>query len=327
MRTWTAFGCNRRTTFGVEGAMTIFGRTMAVIVCSVPVIHGAPAPKFDVASIKLCSQSDNGPVVPGGRSGGGNYATTPGRLHVHCMSVDALVKLAYTVNDPLINANGLADMRPVRGGPAWTHSDFYTIEAETGDTVANGPTTTGSPARKLMTGPLLQSLLEDRFQLKTHREAEEVAMYALTVSKGGLKLKPMEQGCTPPDFTKHLSLSDLALPKPPCNTTMGGRNGPNRVNDLVGTLRWLAQALSGSMDRHIVDKTGVTDVFRIHLEYLPDENTPRFLNAAPAVEPAGDIPPSPSIFTALEQMGLKLVPDKGPQGYILIDRVERPSGN
>lgn len=303
-------------------------RITATMLCSALVIYSAPAAKFDVAAIRLCSPSDNSPVIPGGRSGGGNYATSPGKLHVHCMSLDSLVKLAYTVNDPLINSNGLADIRPVRGGPAWTHSDFYTIEAETDDAVANGPVTSGSPARKLMYGPMLQALLEDRFQLVTHREAEEVPMYALTVAKGGLKLKPMEQGCTPPDLTKHLSLADLALPKPPCNTSMGDRNGPNRVNDLVGTLRWLAQALSSSMDRHIIDKTGVTDVFRIHLEYMPDENTPqRFPNGAAAAEPASDIRPGPSIFTALEQMGLKLVPDKGPHGYIVIDRVERPSEN
>lgn len=308
--------------------MTIRWQSMALIVCGIQVIHGALVPKFDVASIKLCSPSDNGPTVPGGRSGGGNYGTSPGRLHIHCMSVDALVKLAYTVNDPLINVNGLAYVRPVRGGPAWTHSDFYTIEAETDDAVANGPTETVSPAKKLMTGPMLQALLEDRFQLKTHRAAEEVPMYALTVAKSSLKLKPMEQGCTPPDFTKHLSLSDLALPKPPCNTNMGDRKGPNHVNDVVGTLRWFAQSLSSSMDRHVIDKTGVTELFRIHLEYLPDENTPqRFLNGAAAAEPASDIPPGPSIFTALEQIGLKLVPDKGPQEYLVIDQVERPSGN
>lgn len=311
-----------------QTSVTIFLRTMAVMLCGIPVIHGAP-PKFDVASIRLCGPSDNGPVVPGGRSGAGNYSTSPGRLHVHCLSVSALVKLAYTVSDPLINSNGgMADAQPVRGGPAWTHSEFYTIEAETEDTAANGPTVGGSLARKLMEGPMLQGLLEDRFQLKTHREAEEVPMYALTVAKGGLKLKPMEQGCTPPDLTKRLSFSDLALPKPPCNTSMGGRHGLNRTEDVVGSLHWLARGLSSTVDRHVIDKTGVTDVFRIHLEYLPDENTPqRFLNDAPAAEPASDIPPGPSIFTALEQVGLKLVPDKGPQGYIVIDRVERPTEN
>src|ERR1700679_147610 len=182
--------------------MTIFRRTMAAMLCSLPVIHGAPAQKFDVASIKLCSPSDNGPVVPGGRSGGANFGTSPGRLHIHCMSVDGLVSLAYTVNDPLTNSNGGTDSHPVRGGPAWAPSDFYPIEAETDDAVANGPTPTASPASNLMRGPMLQALLEDRFQLKTHREAEEVPMYALTVAKGGLRLKPMEQGCTPPDLTK-----------------------------------------------------------------------------------------------------------------------------
>lgn len=307
--------------------MTIFGRTIAAIVCIVPVIYGAPAPKFDVASVKQCSSSDSGPAVPGGRSGG-NYSLSPGRLHVHCMTVDTLVKLAYTVNDPLVNSNGIADTQPVRGGPSWAHSDRYTIEAETEDAVAKGTTTGPSAAKKLMTGPMLQALLEDRFQLKTRRETEEVPMYALTVAKGGLKLKPMEQGCTPPDFTKPVSFADLAAPKPPCNTTMGGSHGPNRTDEVVGSLRWLAQAISSRMDRHVIDKTGVTDVFRIHLEYLPDENTPeRFQSGAPAADAASDIPPGPSIFTALEQMGLKLVPDKGPHGYIVIDRVERPKEN
>lgn len=75
------------------------------------------------------------------------------------------------------------------------------------------------------------------------------------------------------------------------------------------------------MDRHVIDKTGVTDAFRIHLEYLPDEL------GAPVADSASDIPPGPSIFTALGKMGLKLVPDKGQQGYIVIDHVERPSEN
>ncbi len=77
-----------------------------------------------------------------------------------------------------------------------------------------------------MTGPMLQALLEDTFPLKTHRESEEVPMGALKVAEDGLKLKPMDQGCKPHDFKNHLSLSDLALPIPPCNTQMENRNGP-----------------------------------------------------------------------------------------------------
>jgi uncharacterized protein (TIGR03435 family) len=51
---------------------------------------------------------------------------------------------------------------------------------------------------------------------------------------------------------------------------------------------------------------------------------------APAALPpdaSADVPPGPSIFTVLErQLGLKLDPMQGPQGFFVVDHVERPSG-
>ena len=35
----------------------------------------------------------------------------------------------------------------------------------------------------------------------------------------------------------------------------------------------------------------------------------------------------PSLFTAMQQIGLKLVPAKGPARFVVIDGVEKPSGN
>jgi uncharacterized protein (TIGR03435 family) len=243
------------------------------------------------------------------------------------MKLDALVKLAYTAAEPIVNSNGIAEAQPVRGGPSWTHSDFYSIDAEMEDAVANGPAPNASTAKKLITGPMLRALLEDRFQLKTHRDAEEVPMYALTVAKDGLKLKPMEHGCTPRDPATPLSPFDLTGFKPLCNTIISGRSGSDRTLDVVGSVSAFASALSGRLDRHVIDRTGVTGTFSIHLVYAPDENTPeRFVGGVPA-ENAADLPGAPSIFTALAQMGLKLLPEKGPHGYIVIDQAERPSPN
>jgi uncharacterized protein (TIGR03435 family) len=86
------------------------------------------------------------------------------------------------------------------------------------------------------------------------------------------------------------------------------------------------------LDRPVVDKTGLTGVFDIHLEFVRDNamSGPIRLNwvDAPA-EPAPSVDAGgPSIFTAVqEQLGLKLSPDKGPVEVLVIDHVGKPSEN
>jgi hypothetical protein len=132
---------------------------------------------------------------------------------------------------------------------------------------------------------MLQSLLADRFKLAVHHESRRLPIYALVLSKAGR---------TGPQLTAH---SD--------NT---------KCIDL-----------SVYVDRAVVDRTGLTGVFDVTLEFAPPEG--------PASQPdatvsAADPAAAPSIFTALqEQLGLRLEPQTGPVDVLVIDHVEEPSPN
>jgi uncharacterized protein (TIGR03435 family) len=293
-----------------------------------------PQPKFDVVSVKRCLPGDEQTGV-GGRGGGGGRGPrfSPGRLTIQCMDVASIISMAYveSADEKPANNSRLDPLEErTRGGPAWMYSDWYTIEAETGNPEANGSTERGfsSPAVKVLIGPMLRAVLAERFHLAIHSEVEQVPMYALTVAKGGLKIQPLQEGdCRPLEPGKGLTLLKPGE-KPICGANISAVNGPNRMWKEIGvSMKTFAGfALSNTLDRHVIDKTGVAGLFSFNLEYRPDETTPdRFRQA---VDDTSAIPPGPSIFTALEQqLGLKLVPDKGPRGYFVIDHVERPSEN
>jgi uncharacterized protein (TIGR03435 family) len=218
--------------------------------------------------------------------------------------------------------NGLAtEPQKVRGGPAWAYSDRYTIEAKAEGTVEQA----------VMLGPMLRALLEERFQLKVHRDVEDVPMYALTVAKGGLKIKPMapggciarEPGKAP---TPEAMAAGQAAGLPLCGWWRGAEHGPNRIWDFGGQdISQVAVALSTDLNRHVIDRTGITGKFNLHFEYLLDDTTPGS-RPRPVRDVATDIPPAASVFAALEQqLGLKLEPFRGPRGFVVIDRLERPS--
>jgi hypothetical protein len=74
----------------------------------------------------------------------------------------------------------------------------------------------------------------------------------------------------------------------------------------------------------VVDKTGITGVFPVHLTFVPDESMLQ-LPGPPgdAGNPAAAADAGPSIFTALqEQLGLRLQSGKGPVGVLVIDHEE-----
>ena len=90
----------------------------------------------------------------------------------------------------------------------------------------------------------------------------------------------------------------------------------------------LIDLLTTVLGRPVIDKTGFQGAFDFNLEFAVD-NVLAGLHPSPADPlPASDPATAPSILAAIQrQLGLKLEPAAGPVEVIVIDRVERPTGN
>jgi uncharacterized protein (TIGR03435 family) len=173
---------------------------------------------------------------------------------------------------------------------------------------------------------MMQALLEDRFQLKTHRETREISAYIMTVAKGGPKLHPTEEGsCNhldPTDLTQ--SLKVMPGGKPWCLTPAIVRKGPLLVFDVRGMTLDVFSKLLHPDGRPVIDRTGLTGAFDIHLEWEPDAPNSSTPDAGAASDPS---PHASAIMATREQLGLRLDPGKGPREFLVIDHIERPSEN
>jgi uncharacterized protein (TIGR03435 family) len=263
-------------------------------------------PKFDVVSIKPCKP---GEMHPGGSS--------PGSLHIGCGILagtdnTGLIQLAY--NRYATGRMSTFSIIPIEGAPDWIHSETFEIDAKAA----------GQPSFQMMEGPMMQAILEERFKLKIHRETRQAPVYELTLGKGAPKLKPYREGsCTP--VAVGSTMVPLAAPQHYCRNMVSPRGG---VDFEGGTLSSFAGLLNLILDRSVIDKTGLTGFFELHLKFSPDDSAaPRPAAPGPGV-PVAAAPDLPGIFQAIqEQLGLKLVPAKGPVDVLVIDHIERPSGN
>ncbi len=142
--------------------------------------------------------------------------------------------------------------------------------------------------------PCLQSLLADRFHLKVHWETREENVYALVLDKSVPRMKENLDGKAPSMNTQKNS----------GRVQMKGVGVPMTI---------LAANLGNQLGRIVVDKTGLAGAWDFQGTW--------------DIEPAPDSA-APSIFTGVrEQLGLRLVPQKGPVNMLVIDQAERPSEN
>jgi uncharacterized protein (TIGR03435 family) len=268
----------------------------------------APArPSFEVASVKPAPNCTMRP----------NAGPSAGRLDLPCVTLKTMITAAYGgFTGEKLNARFLE----VIGGAAWIDSDRFDISAKADSKVS---------AAVLM-GPMLQSLLEERFQLKLHIEPREKPVYVLTLAKDASKLTPWKEGgCVPLDLNN--------LPKPGsgvempriCGGPMMKMTNGKFTADIPGvTMEELAgRMLAQYAGRPVVDKTGLTGRYDLKLEFSPEMPGGMRLNGEPA--PPGMMDNAgPTIFVALQQqLGLKLTPDKAPIDVIVVDSAQKPTEN
>ncbi len=262
----------------------------------------APRPEFEVASIKP-NTSGNGMIMIRPPVGG-RFTATNARLKT-------LVVIAYKVQD-----------YDISGGPSWANTDGYDVTAKATD----------SSAGMDQIRPMLQTLLEDRFRLKVHREPKQVPVYELLPGKNGPKLpEAKEGGC--------VAFQPDKPPPPPApgqfpSTPCGGFfMGPNHLEGGKIGMEQLTSALSNILGRPVIDKTGFKGTFDVKLDFSPEGTRMGGrgglgrLPGAPADAGNADDAP-PSIFTAIQdQFGLKLESQKAPGEILVIDHAEKASEN
>lgn len=215
--------------------------------------------------------------------------------------------------------------------PKWVDNDFYEIEARAAGNVTKDQ-------MRLM----VQSLLAERFKLAVHFETREGPVFDLVLAKLGKigpKLRPHAEGPPCPDAFVPMSAPPAPDEVFPLNCEAAAMSrGKEKGSRLIGlrdaAMPSLADAIygygsmAGEVDRPVIDKTGLEGRFDFTLEYAPGQSD--LLRGPSPLNP--DAPPlsaegNPFVSAMREQLGLKLVPSKGPIRMLIVDHVERPSEN
>jgi uncharacterized protein (TIGR03435 family) len=273
--------------------------------------------EFDVASVrenKLGGQATSSFPLDRGNV----YFATGGVFSATNQSLVTLLIFAYKINISEFSG-GL-----MRSLPSWATTDKFDINAraETGETTKED--------MRLM----LQSLLEDRFKLKAHRETREMPVLGLYLTKPGK---------TGPQLRAHNPTSSCSapLPLPAAGTTVAAIVGlwPATCGDGTEartskyclreggrdmTMNAIADWLTGSgdSDRPILDETGLNGMFDFVLEFDPESLGREGISSAPHDDSG------PTFTEAIkEQLGLHFKKEQGAISIFVVDNVEYPSSN
>jgi uncharacterized protein (TIGR03435 family) len=279
---------------------------------------GPNAPRFAVASIKRNTAGAGG-------TGGSFGQTLPGgQVRSTNFSLLMLIRQAY----------GLTMTDQVLGGPSWIDTYGFEVDAKPAASV------TVAQARLM-----LRTLLAERFKLVVRREPREQPIYALVLARRdgtlGPQIKRSTGGCVPfvPGFARSAGGGDAGAvdptkPGPQPQPGQPGRRcgvGPDGDTMKAGsaTMTTLISILTPTVDRPIIDRTGLVGLFDFDLRYAgAGLLVGRGRGAAVSPDAPVGTANLPSLFTALqEQLGLRLDAQRGPVDVLAVQSAELPTEN
>jgi uncharacterized protein (TIGR03435 family) len=224
----------------------------------------------------------------------------------------------------ILRAYGLVDSQLI-GAPAWLDGERYDVDARAVAAPVDGP-------ESLL--PLVRTLLVDRFKLNAHQDTRELPAYALTFARRdrqlGSQIRPAQADCTRATTLTQEEIRAAARDGwPPCGmfyvvsfvtTGATGNTVTMRVRRSGITMPALATALQPTLNRPVVDQTGLNGRFDVEYSFVPQP-------PAPGVESAFG-QNLPTLLVALEeQLGLKLESRRMQVPVLVIDSIDRPTEN
>jgi uncharacterized protein (TIGR03435 family) len=275
--------------------------------------------EFEVASVRQNKTNDKASmnVDP---TPGDNFVATGGLYSARNIVLAQYIAFAYKLTNK--------QLQSVVSQVPWSTEDRFDIEARA----------EGNPTKDQYR-MMMRALLADRFKLSVHTETRQVPMYGLVLAKPG-KLGPQlrmhrvdDPVCSTPPAPPAAGSARSPIPvdgegfpefcggpvgmKPsaPGRMKSGGRNVPMARFAAIETG-------VGVVDRPMVDQTELKGTVDYNLEWIqvaanvpfgaefhPDESAPTFEEAL------------------RQQLGIKMVPQKGPIDFFIVDHIEHPAEN
>jgi uncharacterized protein (TIGR03435 family) len=256
-------------------------------------------PSFEVASIRP-STGPRQAVAAGGRVDGAQF-------RIAGLTIRDYISMAYAVK--LNQISGLD----------WITTDRFDISA----TLPEG-------SQQAQVPEMMQSLLEERFQLKFHREKKDFPVYGLQVAAGGLKVKEvsLDPESEAQTFTRNGSGQGIFV-------NLGRGSSFNFADNKLETNKLNMQSLAGALerflDRPVVDMTGAKGYYDASFDLVPEDYRMMLIRAAVAaglvMSPDAlrvlDGSSPASLMDGLAKAGLKLEPRRAPLDVLVVDSARR----